>query len=77
MDHKFDEELMQTRNLGLCVNCGAAEADLTSHCPGWKMPIALRANVHAGVVDYKNGSWLVRKSIDHEWHKISSPVLVV
>ena len=77
MNHKFDEELMQTRNLGLCTVCGAAENDLPSHCPGWKLPIALRANIQAGLVDYKDNSWRARRSINDEWHKITSPTLVV
>jgi hypothetical protein len=77
MNHKFDEELLQTRGLGLCTVCGSAESELTTHCPGWKMPVALRANVRAGVIDYKDHSWLARKSINEEWHKVSSPVLMV
>ena len=76
MDHKFDEELMQTRNLGLCIVCGAAEGDLPSHCPGWKLPISIRTNIHAGVVDYKDGSWLARRKVDQEWIKVKNPALL-
>lgn len=76
MNHKFDEELLQARGLGLCTVCGGAESDLTTHCPGWKLPISIRTNIRAGVVDYKDGRWLARKDIKGEWIKVVNPALL-
>lgn len=71
--HKFDEDLLQTRDLAYCTVCHGGEADLTTECPGFKLPIAVRSNVSLALVDYRDGSWWARRSADEEWHKAASP----
>lgn len=77
MNHKFDEELMQTRGLGFCKQCYGAEATLPTHCPGFHMPVALRTNIQAGLVDYKDDSWRVRRGVEQKWKNVKSWTLII
>lgn len=71
--HKFDEELMQTRDLAYCTVCKGGEGDLTTECPGFQLPTAVRVNIFNGLVDYKDGSWWTRRTREQDWHKAASP----
>ena len=77
MNHKFDEGLMQERGLAFCNKCYGAEATLPTHCPGFHMPVALRTNIQAGLVDYKDGSWYARRGVEQEWKKVTNWTLMV
>lgn len=77
MNHKFDEGMMQERDLAFCNKCHCAEATLPTHCPGEVVPIGIRSFIRAGLVDYKDGSWLARRGVEQEWKKVKNPTLLI
>ncbi len=43
--------------LACCINCGAAECELPTDCPGKTMTEEQCKNVCAGTLNYINGQW--------------------
>ena len=56
--HQFDIALMDEKGLGLCTVCGAAEGQLTKHCPGKMMTDTQKSMSYAGRLNFINGCWV-------------------
>lgn len=44
--------------LAICEVCGAAECELTTDCPGFKLGETIKERICRREVDYINGTWI-------------------
>lgn len=59
-DHNIIASRPPNEDLCECTVCRGAEGSIPTDCPGRPMTSAEQDEVHAGRVDYRDGSWWVR-----------------